>query len=76
MFVLEAMFAILKGLEIFSIPDMPLQYYLLLGGLTCLGVAIISFVLKSYFLTYDIASVIRTVVSRSYDPSSVSLTYR
>ena len=69
------MFAILKGLEIFSIPDMTLQYYLLLGGLTCLGVDMISFVLKSHFLTYDIASAIITVVSRSSYPSSVSLTY-
>ena len=76
MFVLEAMLTILKGLHIFSVPAMPLRSYLFLVSLICLGVTVRSFVLKSYRLTSEIAYAVRTLVARSSDPSSVSLTYR
>ena len=74
-FVLAAMFTIFKLLEIFSSPDIILRYSSLLGGLICLGVTVSSFVLKSYLLTYEIASAIRNLVARSSDPSSVNLEY-
>ena len=48
MFIIEEMFTILKGLGVFSSPDMPVRYYLLHGSLTCFGVTVSSSVLKSY----------------------------
>ena len=75
-FVVAAMFTILKRLEIFSSPDMSLQSSSLLVTLTCLGVTVICFVLKSYWLTSEIACVVRTLVARSSSYIYISLVYR
>ena len=48
MFLFAEMFTFLKGFEMVSVPDMPLQSYLLLDNLTFLGVTESPFVLESY----------------------------
>ena len=75
-FVSSVVLTTLKGLEIVSRPDMPLQSSSLLGSLTYLGVTAIYSVLKSYWLTLDIFSSVSTHYERSSAPSSISLVYR
>ena len=67
------MFNVLKGLEMFSSPYMPVRYSLLLVILTCFGVTVGSYVLKSYWVTSEIASAARNLEAKSSAPSSVSL---
>ena len=70
------MFNVLKGLEMFYSTAMPVRYYSLHGSLTCFGVTVRSSRLKLYWVTSDIASYIRSLVSRSSAPSSISFPYR
>ena len=71
MFVLIVVFAILKVTVMVSSLAMPLQYFLLFGTLTCLGLTKISLVLKLYLLTPEIESIVITLVDRSSDPSYI-----
>ena len=48
MFIFADMFTVLKELEIFSSPDMPVRSYSLHSSLTCFGVTVRSSILKSY----------------------------
>ena len=73
MFIFSEIFTVLKGLEMFYSPAMPVRYYLLLGSLMCFGVTVRFSILKSYWVTSDIAYALKTLEARSYDPSSVSL---
>ena len=66
------MFTVLKGLEMFSSTVMSVRSTLLLGSLMYYGVTVRSSVLKLYWVTYDIASAVRTLEARSSAPSSVS----
>ena len=72
MFTLYEMFTVLKGLEMFSSTVMSVRSTLLLGSLMYYGVTVRSSVLKLYWVTYDIASAVRTLEARSSAPSSVS----
>ena len=47
-FLSSAMFTTLKGVEMFSRPEINREYLLLLGGLTCLGVTERSCMLNPY----------------------------
>ena len=73
MFTFGEMFTVLKGSEIFSSPDIPARYSSFLGSLTCFGVMVRYSVLKSYWVTSDITSAVRTLEAKSSAPSSVSL---
>ena len=72
-FIFSEMFTVLKGLEMFSSLAMPERSSLLLGIMTFFGVTVIFSVLKSYWVTSEIASDVKTLEARSSDPSSVSL---
>ena len=65
------MFTVLKGLWIFSSSAMPVRYSSFLESLTCFGVTVRSSGLKSYWVTSDISSAVRTIVERSSAPSSM-----
>ena len=75
MFVLENMLTVLKVLEMFSSPEMPIQSSYLLVSLICFGLTVRSFVLNSYLLTSEISSAVNDLDDRSYDPSYISLVY-
>ena len=67
------MFTVLKGLGMFSSPDMPVIYSSLLLILTYFGVTVGYSVLKLYWVTSYIASAVRTLEAKSSAPSSVNL---
>ena len=73
MFIFSEIFTVLKGLDMFSSPDMPVRSYLLLGSLACFGVTLRFSVLKLYCVTYEIVSYVKNLYSRYSAPSSVSL---
>ena len=69
---LAEIFTVLKGLEMFSSPAITVRFLSLHGSLTFFGVTVIYSGLKSYWVTSEIASTLRTLVSRSSAPISVS----
>ena len=73
MFICADMFTVLKRLEMFSSPDIPLISSLLQGSLKCFGVTVRSSVLNSYWVTPDIVSAVITLEDKSSAPNSVSL---
>ena len=75
-FTFVEIFTILKGLEMFSSPDMTVRSYLLQVSLSCFGMTVRSSRLKSYKVILEIASDVRTLVARSSAPSPVSFAYR
>ena len=67
------MFTILKVLEIFSRPYIQQESSSFFGILTCFGVTLKLFMLKSYCETFEMESAVRTMGARSSEPSSISL---
>ena len=64
------MFTILKGLDVFSRPSIPRDFFC---NFTFFGVTSRLSISKSYWETYEIESVFRTLGSRFSTPSSISM---
>ena len=71
MFTFAEVFTVLKMLEIFSSPAIPARSSLLLISMACFDITVRSSVLKSYWVTSDIASAVRTLEAKYYALSSV-----